>query len=56
VRHRTLIAHLPAAGTAFPASFSDPDALLVGTGPRAPTDAENAELGALAAKLPLVLE
>ncbi|GAA2611855.1 maleylpyruvate isomerase N-terminal domain-containing protein [Dactylosporangium fulvum] len=43
------------AGTAFPASFSDTDALLVGTGRRAPTDAEKAELGELAAKLPLVL-
>jgi hypothetical protein len=43
------------AGTAFPASFSDKDALLVGTGRRAPTDAEKAELGELAAKLPLVL-
>ena len=43
------------AGSAFPASFSDRDALLVGTGRRAPSDAENAELGALAAKLPLVL-
>jgi hypothetical protein len=43
------------AGTAFPASLSDKDALLVGTGRRAPTDAEKAELGELAAKLPLVL-
>jgi hypothetical protein len=43
------------AGGAFPASFSDKDALLVGTGRRAPTDAENTELGELAAKLPLVL-
>ncbi|MBT2530174.1 maleylpyruvate isomerase N-terminal domain-containing protein [Streptomyces sp. ISL-99] len=43
------------AGTAFPTSFSDRDALLVGTGRRAPTDAEKAELGELAAKLPLVL-
>jgi uncharacterized protein (TIGR03083 family) len=43
------------AGAAFPASFSDTDALLVGTGRRAPAGAENAELGALAAKLPLVL-
>src|SRR5256714_10109730 len=40
------------AGTAFPASFSDTDALRVGTGRRAPTDAERAELGELAAKLP----
>ncbi|OMI36431.1 maleylpyruvate isomerase N-terminal domain-containing protein [Streptomyces sparsogenes] len=43
------------AGTAFPASFSDTDALLVGTGRRAPTDAERAELGELGGKLPLVL-
>ncbi|MGW7087258.1 maleylpyruvate isomerase N-terminal domain-containing protein [Streptomyces sp. NPDC054871] len=43
------------AGAAFPASFSDTDALLVGTGRRAPTDAEKSELGGLAAKLPLVL-
>jgi hypothetical protein len=43
------------AGTSFPTSFSDADALLIGTGRRAPTDAERAELGALAAKLPLVL-
>jgi uncharacterized protein (TIGR03083 family) len=44
------------AGTAFPASFSDKDALLVGTGRRAPTDSEDAALGELAATLPLVLE
>ncbi|SHF56628.1 Mycothiol maleylpyruvate isomerase N-terminal domain-containing protein [Streptoalloteichus hindustanus] len=43
------------AGTAFPESFSDEDALLVGTGRRAPTDAEKAELGELAAKLPFVI-
>ncbi|SDI33773.1 Mycothiol maleylpyruvate isomerase N-terminal domain-containing protein [Nonomuraea jiangxiensis] len=43
------------AGAAFPASFSDKDALLVGTGRRAPTEAERAELGDLAAKLPLYL-
>ncbi|MEU6091382.1 maleylpyruvate isomerase N-terminal domain-containing protein [Streptomyces sp. NPDC047085] len=43
------------AGTAFPASFSDSDVLLVGTGRRAPTDAEAAELAQLASKLPLVL-
>lgn len=43
------------AGTAFPSSFSDTDALLVGTGRHAPTDAEKAELDELAAKLPLVL-
>jgi hypothetical protein len=43
------------AGTPFPASFSDEDALLVGTGRRTPTDAQKATLGDLAAKLPLVL-
>ncbi|MDG4860339.1 maleylpyruvate isomerase N-terminal domain-containing protein [Streptomyces sp. T-3] len=43
------------AQAAFPASFSDRDALLIGTGRRAPTDAERAELGVLAAQLPLVL-
>jgi hypothetical protein len=43
------------ARAAFPASFSDKDALLVGTGRRSPTDAEKADLGELAAKLPLVL-
>jgi hypothetical protein len=43
------------AGAAFPASFSDKDALLIGTGRRAPADAEKTALGELAAKLPLVL-
>ncbi|AIA01780.1 maleylpyruvate isomerase N-terminal domain-containing protein [Streptomyces noursei] len=46
------------AGTAFPASFSDADALLVGTGRRAPTDAQRAALAAAggpAVQLPLVL-
>jgi uncharacterized protein (TIGR03083 family) len=43
------------AGTAFPASFSDADALLVGTGRRAPTGPEKAELGELAGRLPFVL-
>ncbi|MFH8798320.1 maleylpyruvate isomerase N-terminal domain-containing protein [Streptomyces sp. NPDC017936] len=44
------------AGAAFPASFSDADALLVGTGRRAPTDAERAALGEPAARrLPFVL-
>ncbi|MFI9455738.1 maleylpyruvate isomerase N-terminal domain-containing protein [Amycolatopsis sp. NPDC052450] len=42
-------------GETFPASFSDTDALLVGTGRRQPTDAEKAELGDLAAKLPFVV-
>ncbi|MFD9353399.1 maleylpyruvate isomerase N-terminal domain-containing protein [Streptomyces sp. NPDC060031] len=43
------------AGAAFPPSFSDEDALLIGTGRRAPTEVENAALGELAARLPLVL-
>ncbi|MEU8877984.1 maleylpyruvate isomerase N-terminal domain-containing protein [Streptomyces javensis] len=43
------------AGAAFPSSWSDRDTLLVGTGRRAPTAEERADLGDLAAKLPLVL-
>ncbi|MCM2415881.1 maleylpyruvate isomerase N-terminal domain-containing protein [Streptomyces sp. RKAG290] len=43
------------AGAAFPASFSDEDALLIGTGRRAPTEAETAGLGELAGRLPLIL-
>ncbi|AQZ68463.1 unnamed protein product [[Actinomadura] parvosata subsp. kistnae] len=43
------------AGAAFPASFSDTDALLVGTGRREATAKERAELGELAGRLPLVL-
>jgi uncharacterized protein (TIGR03083 family) len=43
------------AGTAFPPSLSDTDALLVGTGRRGPTDAEKAELGESATRLPFVL-
>ncbi|KAB8194676.1 maleylpyruvate isomerase [Nonomuraea phyllanthi] len=43
------------AGAPFPASFSDTDALLVGTGRRAPTEAERAELARSAAKVPLYL-
>ncbi|MBP2401458.1 maleylpyruvate isomerase N-terminal domain-containing protein [Streptomyces syringium] len=43
------------AGTAFPPSFSDKDALLIGTGRRAPSGAEKAELGESAAELPFVL-
>ncbi|MFD5247280.1 maleylpyruvate isomerase N-terminal domain-containing protein [Amycolatopsis sp. NPDC058340] len=42
-------------GETFPASFSDTDALLVGTGRRQPTGAEKAALGDLAAKLPFVI-
>jgi hypothetical protein len=43
------------AGAPFPASLSDTDTLLVGTGRRTPTAAETAALGELAAKIPLVL-
>ncbi len=43
------------AGTTFPSSFSDKNALLIGTGRRTPTEAEKAELGELAAKLPFVI-
>ncbi|WP_326736823.1 maleylpyruvate isomerase N-terminal domain-containing protein [Streptomyces sp. NBC_01022] len=43
------------AGAAFPASLPDRDALLIGTGRRGPTEAETAELGGLAARLPLFL-
>ncbi|MFI6463496.1 maleylpyruvate isomerase N-terminal domain-containing protein [Streptomyces sp. NPDC050538] len=43
------------AGAAFPSPFSDTAALLVGTGRRAPTAEEKAQLGALDTKLPLVL-
>ncbi|MFF9009399.1 maleylpyruvate isomerase N-terminal domain-containing protein [Streptomyces goshikiensis] len=43
------------AGAAFPASFTDTDALLVGTARRAPTGAERAALGALAERLPFVI-
>jgi len=43
------------AKAAFPASFSDRDALLVGTGRRTPTEAETHRLGSLAVQLPLHL-
>jgi hypothetical protein len=43
------------AGAPIPASFSDKDALLVGTARRAPTGAERAALGELTAKIPLTL-
>ncbi|MFC8343440.1 maleylpyruvate isomerase N-terminal domain-containing protein [Streptomyces sp. NPDC057280] len=52
-RSRELLEQI--AGAAFPASFTDTDALLVGTGRRPPTDAERAELGELGKKLPLIL-
>lgn len=43
------------AGSPFPASFSDTDALLVGTGRRAPDVAEKAALSDFPARLPLIL-
>lgn len=43
------------AGTHFPESFADKEVLLIGTGRRAPTAAETAALGELAARLPFVL-
>ncbi|MFE6780398.1 maleylpyruvate isomerase N-terminal domain-containing protein [Streptomyces sp. NPDC057702] len=43
------------AGAPFPASLTDKDALLVGTGRRAPTDSERSALGGLAARLPFVI-
>ncbi|MEV5016419.1 maleylpyruvate isomerase N-terminal domain-containing protein [Streptomyces sp. NPDC053780] len=42
-------------GEEFPRSFGDADALLVGTGRRAPTAAEATALGGLAARLPFAL-
>jgi hypothetical protein len=42
-------------GTPFPASFSDADALLIGTGRRAPSGAERAAMGDLAGRLPFAL-
>jgi hypothetical protein len=53
VRSREMLERI--AGSAFPASMSDPDALLIGTGRCDPTDEQTAELGPLAARLPLVL-
>ncbi|MGW5503602.1 maleylpyruvate isomerase N-terminal domain-containing protein [Streptomyces rochei] len=52
-RSREMLERL--AGTAFPASFTDRDALLVGTGRRAPTGAERAALGGTAARLPFAV-
>ncbi|MFI1159642.1 maleylpyruvate isomerase N-terminal domain-containing protein [Streptomyces sioyaensis] len=43
------------AGTPFPSSLSDTDALLIGTGRRTPTDEEKDALGDVAAKLPLII-
>jgi hypothetical protein len=44
------------AGTGFPASFTDEDALLIGTGRRVPTEAQSRELRELAEVLPFILE
>ncbi|WP_030964002.1 maleylpyruvate isomerase N-terminal domain-containing protein [Streptomyces sp. NRRL S-378] len=52
-RSRALLERI--AGTAFPASFTDSDALLVGTGRSTPTDAQRAELHDTAVKFPLTL-
>ncbi|MDP5312680.1 maleylpyruvate isomerase N-terminal domain-containing protein [Streptomyces poriferorum] len=52
-RSRALLESI--AGAALPASLSDRDALLIGTGRRAPTEAETARLGSLATRLPLFL-
>ncbi|MFE9857739.1 maleylpyruvate isomerase N-terminal domain-containing protein [Streptomyces sp. NPDC005780] len=52
-RSRALLESI--AGAAFPGSLPDRDALLIGTGRRAPTGAETAELGSLAKRLPLFL-
>ncbi|MFF8696644.1 maleylpyruvate isomerase N-terminal domain-containing protein [Streptomyces sp. NPDC015144] len=52
-RTREILEHI--AGAALPASMPDEDALLVGTGRRAPTDAERAALGGPDARFPLHL-
>lgn len=52
-RSRELLERI--AGGAFPASLSDEDALLIGTGRRAPSGAEKADLGELAGRIPMVL-
>jgi hypothetical protein len=52
-RTRTMLEEI--AGTTFPVTWSDTDALLIGTGRRGPTDAERTALGDLAARLPLIL-
>ncbi|MFJ6695273.1 maleylpyruvate isomerase N-terminal domain-containing protein [Streptomyces sp. NPDC091272] len=43
------------AGVVFPASFSDTDALLVGTGRRSPTEAQRAALGELVTRIPITV-
>lgn len=53
VRSREMLERI--AGSPFSSSFHDVDALLIGTGRRAPTGAEQAELGVLAFRVPLYL-
>ncbi|MFJ4888332.1 maleylpyruvate isomerase [Streptomyces sp. M41(2017)] len=43
------------AGAAFPVTFTDTDALLIGTGRRRPSAVETADLGDTAGRLPLIL-
>ncbi|MFI5546159.1 maleylpyruvate isomerase N-terminal domain-containing protein [Streptomyces sp. NPDC051815] len=52
-RSRALLERI--AGTAYPASFTDRDALLIGTGRHEPTPAQRAELHTAAATFPLFL-
>lgn len=52
-RSRELLERI--VGEAFPASFTDRDALLIGTGRRAPTEREGVALGGVAARLPFPL-
>ncbi|WKV75944.1 maleylpyruvate isomerase N-terminal domain-containing protein [Streptomyces sp. PCS3-D2] len=52
-RSRTMLEEI--AGTAFPTSFSDRDALLIGTGRSEPTGAQRAALRGAAVRFPLVL-
>ncbi|WP_330331673.1 maleylpyruvate isomerase N-terminal domain-containing protein [Streptomyces sp. NBC_00536] len=52
-RSRELLERI--AGAQFPATFSDTDALLIGTGRRTASGEQAAELGELAERLPFVL-
>ncbi|MDT0611157.1 maleylpyruvate isomerase N-terminal domain-containing protein [Streptomyces lancefieldiae] len=52
-RSRELLEGVVGAG--FPRSFTDEDALLIGTGRRAPTEVERAALGEPAARLPCAI-
>ncbi|MFD5476848.1 maleylpyruvate isomerase N-terminal domain-containing protein [Streptomyces hawaiiensis] len=53
IRSREMLEQI--AGSPFPSCLSDVDALLIGTGRRAPTEAEQAGLGESAARVPLYL-